>query len=327
MALPLTAQVNVTSESTVKSDSNVYNVPVQKLEISNNDFKIRYDFKAGGPDIAGVFIPKIISDSSNNLGCALIKTGDGNKKDQLVTDLWANRTWGKKLYTGIEVGRIVGPTNKPWDFIVSKVSYGPFTAEGGILAYHPLTDGINSKDAIYAWAAYHPEHAYVALGKQINTYWAFVGTKNLKKFGNLTFGNYDTKTNNFWFKSQTGLGEINQGFFSQDMYIEATSYLVVPPFFYKHFSPLTTKGTYSIKMEGRRTNGVHGYEVMGGQIIGNNILQLGVGINSEYKNDKLKLGPAIELYKSWKIDNLKGSIELRHDFLYQATSAYITIKY
>lgn len=300
---------------------------MQKLELSTSFLRFRYDFKAGAPDVGGIMFPKIIGDSNGVIGGVLMKVGDFNRHDQYIVDVWANRKWGKnhKFYTGIEIGRIFCAESRPWDYLITKLSYGPFTVEAGILAFHPVTTMVNSKDATYAWAAYHPKHAFIALGKQIDTYWAFVGTKNLTGFGNLTFANYDLKTGNFWFKSQTGIGEINQAFFNQDLYVEATSYLVIPAFYYKHFSPLTTKGTFSIKLEGRRVRDIQNYEIMAGHIIGNDILQIGVGLNSEYK-DKLKIAPVIELYKSWQFKSLRGSVELRYDLLYQALNAYTIIK-
>ncbi len=326
---PLSAQVSITSESTVKIDSTDHGLPVQKLEASTKFGRIRYDYKANGKDIFGIVVPKIVGDSITSMGGALVKMGDGNRNDQFVVDLWASHKWGKsrRFSSSLEMGRVFSPAARPWDFVLGRLSYGPITTEAGIVTSKPISEGISDKDAIYAWIAFHPKHAFVAVGKEIDRYWAFVGTKNLKRFGNLTFANYDIKTGNFWFRSQTGLGEINQKFFCQDLYVEATSYLVVPPFFYKHFSPLTTKGTYSIRLDGKRVGKTENYELMAGHIIGQNVLQVAIGLNSQHKDGDWKLAPSLEVFKNWDLKKFQASTELRYDLLYQAFSAYLIIKY
>jgi hypothetical protein len=256
----------------------------------------------------------------------MIKVGDGARDDQFVFDTWGYKKFGR-FSASVEIGRIVSQAGQPIDCIGSRLSLGNFTTEFYLLTYHPLLgEKITKQDATYGWIAYHPKHAFIALGKQDHQYWGFVGTKNLQHFGNFTFANYQPETGNFWFRSQTGFGEINQKFFCQDMYMEGTNYLVVPAFYYKHFSPICAKGSYSLKIDGRRTNDVQNYEVMMGKAIGNDVLRLAVGLNSEYQTN-LRLAPSIEVYKFWPTKFGTEIIELRYDVLYKTISGYLILRY
>lgn len=317
---------SINLESSVKADTAKAQLSVQRIEISGQDVSFKYDYKADGRDVLGLIIPKIVSDSTASWGGLVLKTGDGDSKDQFVFDTWGRKKFGK-LSVSIELGRIVSQTNRPWDCIGSRLSYGNFTVEFYELTYHPmLGEKVTKQDANYSWIAYHPTHAFIALGKQDRQYWGFVGTKNLERFGNFTFVNYQPETGNFWFRSQTGFGDINQKFFCQDLYVDGVSYMVVPAFYFKHFSPICTKGDYSLKFEGRRVGDIQNYEMMMGKKVGNEIVRLAAGLNSEYQSN-LHIAPVFELYKSFKLGDSQQIIELRYDVLYRTFSGYLVIRY
>jgi len=316
---------SVNLESTIRVDKNGTLLSVQRTEIITPYFNLKYDYKSNGNDVIGVVIPKIWSDSTSSLSGAIVKIGDGNSNDQFALDLWGNKKFGK-LTTMIEFGRLVSRTDKPWDFAGTRLAYGNFTAEAYVVAHHPINQRLTKNDVYYAWIAYHSKHTFVALGKQDKQYWGYAGTKGLSRFGNFTFINYQPETKNFWFKSQSGFGEINQKFFCQDNYILATSYLTVPLFYYLHFSPIVTKGTYTLKVEGRKTANIQNYEVMLGRQLGNSSLGFAAGINSECDKN-LSLAPSFELYKSWKNTFGQCIVELRYDQLYKVLSAYLVVRY
>jgi hypothetical protein len=317
---------SVNLESTIKVDKTGTLLSIQRVEVKNSTFTLKYDYRANGSDVLGIIIPKIWSNATSSLSGMIVKNGDGNSKDQFAFDIWGNKKFGK-LAAMLEAGRIVSPASKPWDFIGTRLAYGNFTAEAYVIAKHPMNQRLTKNDLYYAWIAYHPDHAFVALGKQDRQYWGYAGTKGLSRFGNFTFVNYQPETKNFWFKSQTGFGEINQKFFCQENYILATSYLTVPLFYYLHFSPIVTKGTLTVKVEGRQTAGFQNYEVMMGKQLSNNLFGFAVGINSEYNKIDLNLSPSFELYKSWKNNIGQCIVELRYDQLYKVCSAFLVIKY
>lgn len=316
---------SVNLESTIKVDESGALLSVQRVEVKNSTFTLKYDYKAKGSDVLGIIIPKIWSNSTSSLNGMIVKNGDGNN-DQFIFDVWGNKKFGK-LTTMLEIGRIVSSTSEPRDIIGTRLSYSDFTAETYVVTKHQINQGLTKNDLYYAWIAYHPNKAFIALGKQDKQYWGYAGTKGFSRFGNFTFVNYQPETKNFWFKSQTAFGEINQNFFCQENYILATSYLTVPLFYYLHFSPIVTKGPLTIKVEGRQTAGLQNYEVMLGKQLGNNSFGFAVGVNSEYNKNVLNLSPSFELYKSWKNNLGQCIVELRYDHLYKVGGAFLAIKY
>ncbi len=315
---------SVNLESSVIADSTKTQISIQRVEITTKFASLKYDYKAGGDDVFGIKVPKIWSNRTASLSGMVVKIGDGDSKDRFVADIWGNKQFGS-LSTMLEVGRIVDKNNIPTDYAGARLSFNDLTAEFYALTYHPISTGIASKDALYGWVAYHPTHAFIAVGKQDGQDWAFLGTRNLENFGNFNFVNYQPN-GNFWFKSQAGFGHINQKFFAQENYLDATSYLVVPVFFYKHFSPICVKGDYSLKFEGRRIGKTETYEMMFGKKIGDDWLRFAVGLNSEHRTN-LRTSPSFELYKDWQTKSSQCIFEMRYDLLYQVFSAYLIIKY
>lgn len=320
------ASQSVNLESTIKANGSGDLLSVQRIEVINPAFTLKYDYKANGGDVLGIILPNIWSNSKSNLSGMIIKTGDGNSRDQFAFDAIINTKFGK-LTALFDAMHIANSYKDPWDFIGTRLSYGNFTVEAYLATEHQDSRGRMQSKAYYAWVAYHPEHAFIALGKQERQYWGYIGTKELERFGSFAFMNYQPETKNFWFKSQTGFGEINHKFFCQDNYVVATSYLTITPFYYLHFSPIITKGTVTLKIEGRQTAGIQNYEVMLGKQLGNNSFGFATGINSQYYKNDLNLSPSFELYKSWKNKLGQCIVELRYDQLYQIGSAFLVIKY
>ncbi len=313
-------------ESTIKIDTSASQVLIQRIEIVTKQVTIKYDYKAKDRDVIGLIFPTIYSDSTTTISGMAVKMGDGDRSDQYVADLWVTKQFGQ-FKTMLEVGRIVSLEAIPWDYAGTRLSYGNFTVEAYAMGYHPVTEKLGKNDSYFGWAAFHPQHAFVAVGQQDNGYWFFAGTRNLKDFGSLSFLNYNKANGNFWFRSQNAFGDVNQKFYALDNYIDATSYMVVPIFFYKHFSPIASKGNLAIKVDGRRTNGIQNWELIGSKKIGNDWVRLAAGINSEFKEDKMRYAPSFELYKAFTKPYGKFIAELRYDFLYNTFSAYLIVKY
>lgn len=304
---------SVNSESTIKVSDGGTILSVQRTEIIMPTFSLRYDYKLNGDDMLGLIIPKLWSDSTANLSAMIVKIGDG-KTDNLAFDLLLSKKFGK-LTTRLNLSRLVSFSNPPSNNIGVRLSYKNFTVE----AY-----SVNKRP--HFWAAYHPKYAFISLGKQDKQYWGYLGTKNLSRFGVLTFANYQPETKNFWFKSQSGFGEINQKFFCQENYIVAANYLTIPLFYYLHLSPLVAKGTYTLKVEGRKIANIQNYELMFGKQLGGTSFGLAAGVNSEINND-LKIAPSFELYKVYKSTFGQCIAELRYDHLYKLFSAYLIVRY
>ncbi len=327
-ALNLEAQTKLSIETTLCYDKLQGGIPLNRLEITNPTFSLKYDYKvdltSGKPvnDVFGICFPKIIDKKTFSLDVSIIKLGDWNKSDQTILDLLATKKIGSVNIT-LEIGRAIGVETKPWDFIVSRAAHHLFTVEGGILSPDPLF--APSQKKLYGWVAYHPKHLFIATGNEISRNWLLFGTKKYANFGNFSFFNYDRDNGNFWFRSQFGFQSVNQNFFAQDNYIVAASYLIVPPFFYKHFSPMSTKGKYALKLDGKRVGKLETYEISVGRQFGQ-YGQVAVGINNEnFKSERV--GLILEYYKEFKLKNFKASAELRYEQLSAKFYGYIVLAY
>ncbi|MFA5131560.1 MAG: hypothetical protein WC467_04025 [Patescibacteria group bacterium] len=322
------AQTKVSTETTLCHDEFQTGVPLNRLEISNPSFSFKYDYKVDlinntrVNDVLGIFLPKLIDQKTFSFGAGLIKLGDGDRSDNILVDLSAQKKF-KAITIDLEIGRAFSIESNPWDYILSRASHKLFTFEGGILSSAPLFAG--SKNKLYGWIAFHPEHLFVAVGNEISRDWAVFGTKGFKNFGSLSVADYDRKNGNFWFRSQFGFMDVNQKFYNQENYIISTSYLIVPPFFYKHFSPISTKGKYTLKFDGRRTNGFDVYEVSTGRQFGK-YGQVAVGCTNENFN-KCRTGLLLEYYKEFTLKNFKASTELRYEQLSKKFYGFIVLSY
>ncbi len=320
------AQTKVSTETTVCHDQTQSGVPLNRLEISNPKFSFKYDYKVDLinntklNDVMGIFLPKLISKESFTFGAGLIKLGDGNRSDNILVDLSAQKKF-KAITIDLEIGRAFSVESHPWDYIMARTSHKLFTVEGGILSSTPLYAGAENK--FYGWIAFHPEHLFAAVGNEISRDWFVFGTKGFKNFGSLSVADYDRKNGNFWFRSQFGFMDVNQKFYNQDNYVISTSYLVVPPFFYKHFSPMSTKGKYALKFDGRRTNKFDVYEVSAGRQFGK-YGQIAIGLTNENFN-KCRTGLLLEFYKEFTLKNFKASTELRYEQLTNKFYGFIVL--
>lgn len=321
------AQTKVSTETTLCYDKLQSGIPLNRLEITNPQFNLMYDYKNdfnGKPvdDVLGIIFPKIINKKTFSLDANLIKLGDWNKHDQIVFDLSATKQFNSIAIT-LEVGRAIGMKTKPWDFVISRLANRLITIEGGILSPDQLFS--SSPKKLYGWFAYHPEHFFAATGNEISRNWLLFGTKKYADFGNFSFFNYDRKNGNFWFRSQFGFQDVNQKFFEQDNYIIATSYLVIPPFFYKHFGPMSTKGKYALKFDGKRVGkGLETYEISVGHQFGK-FGQIAIGgIN---KNFNKNLKAVFEYYNEFKYYK---DLTIKTEFRYELPSkfyGYVTLSY
>lgn len=322
------AQTRFSSETTICYDKSQGGIPLNRIEIRNPLFDVKYDYRvdlangSAANDVFGIYLPKIIKGKTWSLDGALIKQGDWNRDDQLIIDLVLKKAYGP-IGVSLELGRGIGIKNIPWDFTVSRISSRWFTIEGAI--FSPDFLFAPSQKKLYGWIAYHPKHFFLAAGNEISRNWFLFGTKNYKRFGNFTFMNYDRDNGNFWFRSQFGFQKINQKFYSQENYLISANYLMIPCFFYRHFSPMSTKGLYALKFDGKRVGKLETYEVSIGRQFGR-YGQICVGINNENFLPN-RIGWIAEYYKEFCLKNFQAIAELRYEQLTGRFYEYITLAY
>lgn len=316
------------TETTFQRDRVSKGISVNRFQ-AGGVVNIKYDLKRDllgrkvVDDVLGIFAPNVIESNGYFLTPGIIKLGDWKKSDEVIGDLQITKDFND-LRLSLELGAGFRSTSAPRNFAVLRVSQDLFTLEGSFLSRYGYKTINELTDKKFYWLAFHPNDFFVSVGSEVDRTWILTGTKGLNSFGNLTLLNVDRTNKNFWFRSQTGFGEINQKFFCQDLYILATSYLVVPPFFYLHFSPISTKGTYAFKVDGRRTGEYEKWEVIGAHQLGS-IGQVALGWQTDINKEN---GVVVEYYNSFPLSDVFNlSLELKYEKITNCLSGFLTSNY
>jgi hypothetical protein len=330
---PLTSQTVVKTETTLTSDTGFHAVEIQRFKVKKDNFSLTYDLKlskSGQPvsDIFGITVAKLIETKKFSLDVTGLKVGDPPKGSEYFLDVFTESIFGD-FVVWLEAGLGFGPKQTPRGYFIHRVAHKFFTFEAGVVSANaPRTYQEFTKDK-YAWLAFHPKDFFVAIGRELKRNWFFFGTKGLKDFGNFTFANHNPQTDEFWFRTQFGIKNANQGYFSQENYLVGTSYLVVPPFFYLHFSPISTKGEYSVKLDAKQYGATEKIELIVGKQFGSighfALGTLGEGLVNIPSD--LSFGAVMEYFNSISVNKFTGSIELRYETRNKRGSGFVTMGY
>lgn len=326
----LMAQVSILSETSVTINNQFQGIEVNRLQVDIPHLFVKYDYKTNingkkVSDVLGIFATKTINTKIFTFEPGVIKLGDIEGEGEYFLDLFTETRF-KDFSVQIDVGRGMSKSTKPRDYIISRFAHNVFTVEVGILSkngYTNLKQFVNDK---YYWAAFHPSSLFIALGNEVNRTWGFFGTQGFDNIANFTFANWDRTNDNFWIRSQWGYKNINQKYFCKENYIIGTSYLVVPPFFYKHFSPISTKGEYSFKVDIKRTGANERFEVIMGKQLGT-IGQFAFGVISEGVGNELKTGIVAEYFNFVNFDQFTSSVEIHYESKRNQIIGFITLGY
>jgi hypothetical protein len=297
----------------------------QRIEASYGNLFSRFDYYQTGKSVLGITKKDFFQLNKVRTSAMAIRMDDGFDTVSFVADLIVNVDL-QNISAMLEFGKVFRPYKGSADFIGTRLSHNLFTFETYLVSDHKLPGKVTEKDAFYTWLAYHPEKFFSAIGWRNKEWWAMFGTKNGNRFGNFSFFSYHP-SGNFWFRSQNGFHEINQNFFHQDLYLIAMSYLVVPPFFFKHFSPISTKGDYAFKLDAKRRSEIYNFEVIVSKKVGPDWFYVATGVNSEVRGDIMTVAPSVEFYKKIKTEYMEAGIEIRYDFLYKSLRSYLTVKF
>jgi hypothetical protein len=299
-------------------------VPFIQGQVDYGSWVARYHIKTNlvrGETLAnvgGVFNSNVLATQDTKVGAGILAVGNNAR---------TNEYWGLAyvqtqvrnlpivdsvtIRTDLGASSVVNGTRRFSN--ITKISHPHFTLEEGTLSQ----DGFFHKTDLFWWAAAHTEHMYAAAGRcaatpdQDKAAWrAFAGVHGFKDFGTFNFWQYNPNTGEFWFKSQTGVGSANQQFYSLSNFNDATSYLTLTPQYQKHFSPIVTKGSNTIKIEAKGGRKSMTLEAMFGKKT--DIIDVGAGVLATWKGDVQSAEPVLELYKGFDFGNFKGYLEGRY---------------
>lgn len=289
--------------------------------------KVTYDYKRNINkqinDVFAVTAPSLFPVGKTSFNASVLHVGDWNKEDVSWVDLGVSYN-SDQFACDLNFGQGMGRMQKPQSYFFGRLRFSDLvTTEGGFLSTPGYTKFSELTQDKYFWIALNPKHFFIALGNQVKTTWALAGTKEIKNFGSFSFLSVDRQSKDYWFRSQNAYGTINEGFFSQENYVLGTSTLVCPPFLFVHFSPLSTKGTYAFKVDGKKVGTVEKWEVSVSRQFGP-LGHLAIGAQRELGK---KNGIILEYYNSYAIGMYKISSELRYESISQRFTGYITMHY
>jgi hypothetical protein len=315
----------VSTETAATADG----IPMHRTEIVNNNVTVKYDAKfrtkpTDAPvDIGGISFDKIYSDSTINIAAGLTSVGNLDKETEYFLDASITKQYGDITAT-LDIGKGARSTGPSREYLIGVFRHPNVSSEIG---WFPQGSTFNKHTEIlqYEWVALHNDNAYVGGGNEVDRTWIFAGIKGMEDFGTFAFAKYDRKSGDVWVKSQTAYGNADRGFFSTETFNVAASYLCVPPFFVKHFSPISTKGDAALKIEYKNcpSTGNAESEVM----LGTNTtpIQVGIGVNTGYKGNTSISNVVAELYKEFSVAGIKGSVEVRYNNRTGDASGYVKL--
>lgn len=325
----INAQIKLLGETTSRFDQNDNTILTQRIELTmSKHVFMKYDFNNNlhGKTIADVGMisfTNAVSTESFLFEPSIITLGDlGKREMETFIDLYS-KFIHKSFSFSVDFGIGYSSLTSPRYFVLHRFSSEYLTVEGGFVSKHGPKTFSDMADSKYAWAAVHFKQLFLALGNEVKTSWFFAGTKEMKHFGNFSFASFNRTNDDFWFRSQSGFIDVNQKFFCQDNYIVGVSYLTIPPFFYKHFSPISTKGLWSFKVDMKRSGNVEKKEVVIGRQFGQ-YGQLALGFQNALSQGN---GAIIEYFNSVSVKQFNASVELKYETLAKRVGAFVVMSY
>lgn len=323
------APTKIATETSISASKDCSGIPFQRAEIGNDYWTFKYDFNmklkpSDCPANVGMFsLNKIYSKNNTIIGAEVLQVGKFDGKDTWFADAWLAGKKGKFSYM-LDLGKGFPSEGKNRDYVISNLRHPKFSA---MLAYYAMGGTFQKGVEIrkYAYLSYHDHNICAAAGNNVNTGFALAAIIGKEDFGHLSFITHNRKTGDIWFKSQTGLQNADQNFYSVSTMDLACDILGTPMFQPIHLGPASTKGEYAVKFEYKKhaASAAHEYEAL----VATKklpLVQVGVGINSEYSSEcKTKRGAVIEIYKPIKAGKFSASFEGRYNSRNSTATAYI----
>jgi hypothetical protein len=134
-------------------------------------------------------------------------------------------------------------------------------------------------------------------------------THDMENFGTFGFAVYNPQERNFFFKTRTAVGDVDQNFYVPGFSNSVSNLFLFPPFFFPHFTPVESKGNLSLMLDGVGTveNGLQEIDMrIGGKT---SLGRIGIGA---YKTSG-RIAPSFMYYSPVKAGPLNGVLEFSGD--------------
>ena len=324
------AQIKLSTETQMINNGIGSGIPLHRTVVETKPITVKYDKTtalgngADPVDVEAIFLNDLFSNDNTNVGAYMINVGNFNRNDEQFFGAWMSKKYDDITAT-LEAGKGSRATGSPREFAIGYFRSPIFS---GDIAYFAQGSTFGKNEIKkYAWGAYHDKHAYVGAGRNVKINLGLLGLKGFDDFGSFTYAIRDEKTGDVRIRSQTAARNVNKSFFNSGLFNVAANYFTLPAFFTRHFSPLSTKGDLTLKLEYKKSGatGAEEREVL----LGTNQtpVQISLGINNEKKNNTSVSGLAVELYKDFNIAGIKGDVEVRYNARTKDLQTYVKAAY
>jgi len=320
----------VSTETSAINNKDVSGVPFQRVEAGNDAWSFKYDINmklkpSDCPVNVGMLsLNKLYSNKNTSIGAEIFQVGKFNEKDIWFVDAFIAKKMGD-ISLMLDYGKGLQKDRQSKDYVIATLKHPKFSLEGCAYPQGSVLEK-NVKTLWCGFGSYKGDNVYASLGNKVQTGYASAGLYGFKDFGQLLFGMKTRDNGDIWIKSQTALGDVNQAFFSKEMFEIASEYFAMPAYFPMHFSPISTRGNIALKLEYKKNSGVPQTEIM--LATDKTPVQIGLGVNTSYQNNSSISNVAIELYKDFKLGKkFTGSIEGRYNNRTKETTGYLKMKY
>ncbi|MFH1589667.1 MAG: hypothetical protein ABIB43_03825 [archaeon] len=303
---PLAAQSNFNHEES--RDPVNMKLNSSRTSVSNDLGKIVFENTKDGEIILskgkiGINLPS--GKYLDNVGVFNILAEGSDGKLTMNPGIWSEKQFEKYKLLG-DAELMVKEGFKPCYMIMGGFYGNKISGEAFILKNAEVLDR-NNVDVL-AWAGVHDNNKYLSAGYGFDKIWSVAGITGHEDFGNVTFGFYDVKTNDWKVKSQTGIKNASKGFFSTENLDFSSGELVIPKTFKQHFSPLTTKGNYTVRLEANGNKENYSANIA----VGTNLLPIEIAVGMIY-NSQEGNGALVELNKNLDVGSAVLKLEGKYD--------------
>lgn len=278
-----------------------------RKEISVDGWTITYDWYKSKDDVSSVTLG-----NDTDFG-GIYKIGDTGKNDLYWGYYWKKFNSGEFTFE-VDGGLGLQHNNKPTYFIRGDVKNDDFSLEATWFGQEL------NRESFFGYVGWNTDNTFVSIGTAGKRLMSVSELKGFEDFGMFNYALYNPDTKVWTAKSQIALSDANQGFFTRDL-VDLTSELFSTGTFHAvHFSPVMTKGEWTVKAYGHGDENETELEGMIGYA--NPLLDVGIGVNHKRNN----LRAVIEAYKGVKWGDLGVHAEVRYIPSTDDVSGYVTLQ-
>ena len=318
--------LSINSETSIKCENDP-SLTKQRTNVKIGNLEIDYDLNPSSGDINPADVLRVSVPQPFNIGSSKLMAydvGNFSSKDLGALEFYKALKL-KNMDLGIDWGLLFQKGMNPSQWTYGKLSNKKFYAMLASMYPNNITKANMENSDFFTNMGVDFGKAYATFGAstgpRYNVRSLTANTHSNEDFGTLGLAVYDPKSDKFFFKTRTAVGDVAQNFYSAGFSNYCNELFVFPPFFFPHFSPPESKGNNTLMIDGSgiKGQGLDEIEVRVGRKT--KFGRIGAGVYSG-ENGPV---PAFMYYTPFKVGDVNGSVEITGNST-KGFSAYLTGK-